>query len=513
MTLRDKATRLYDSLVTSPRVELGALALAAMLASTLLYNHLLLLLVYDVLAFLIGFGICSTPYLHRLLGLVFYTLPYALTLLAVHLILHIDVVVGVAAGVVALPVLGLCGVTGALVFTLLSSVTGYIVSVWDAVAALASGLVSIIVILLAIGFDGLRVARAALLAWADDNYRLLEEVFEGVSEHVVWKAVGFKTMNGDEIFLVEPGIHYGPFRGAGSSGFPHTLLKLSGYKLYALHGCGSHERNLVSSLESRRYAESIVKSVSESSRACTPVRPVMREGSGGWYALTLGCLEQPLVILFNKNGVEDFDCNAIKEYNEKAMVVDAHSKEAPYANLTGLRETIDKAIASLEECERPRCCWRLVRIDEDEARRIGMCDSWILVFMYACGDYDKVAIAILPANNIEPNAAEEYARKLDGVKLVTIDDHSCAALVASEGVKPLQWSPVLASVINNAFAECKLTDCSLSMARGEEVLRVWGRSTIGMVTRLIERGLRAKLIPPLLYIGYLLAAVVAPLLH
>ncbi len=504
--LREKVSKLYDNLVASPRLEIGLASLLLFLASIMVYHPLILLLVYGVLAFIIGFGFCAKPRLHRFLGILFYMSPFVIILLISH-ILRVEGTVGFAAGVLAMLVLGLCGLQGALLYTLLSTLVTYLYSPFDALAALASCIIAVALVTLVIGREGIDVARAAILAWADDDYRLLEKILGGVYEQVRWKAIGLRDDEGNEIFLVEPGIHYGPFRAAGSSIFPRILLNLSNARAFALHGCGSHERNLVSRLDAETYAKRILEKIMKEASQCNPVKPVKVRGYNGWVSYVFGCEELPALILCNERGVEDFSCDAVATFSEKAMIIDAHNKEASSAPLKGLPETISTALSRLESCPRPMCCWRLVHVDRREAERIGMCDTWILVVKYQCSPGDTVSFVIIPANNVDPEAASRYARRLRGATIVTIDDHSCAALVAGEGVKPLQWDEHLAEVIEQVLESCKPRSCSLYAASGTETLRLWGSATLTRLSLFIERGLRARLIPVALYTLYLIVSL------
>ncbi len=493
--LREQAVRLYKQLVTSPPSSVAPIVLLPFAVLLLVDPRGGLLVATAPLAsFAASFASCSRAEWRRLIGVYMYASPYALAALAARL-LGAEPPYGLVNAPMSLLPLGLCGARGLLLYLLYAAASGSLLyGIRGFAISVSSTLLASSILAIALGGKGLSYARAAILAWADDRYDLLESVIGGVHERVEWKALGFER-DGATLALVEPGVHYGPFRGVGSSRLPHMLLRASGWRIFALHGCGSHERNMVSSRDAELYAERLAKLIPEKLRRCTPIRPARVE-AGPWRGLLLGCVEQPMLLATSLEGVEDIPCDVLGDAQEKLAFIDMHNLEAPYARTEALPQLISQALKAIEPCSGiPRCCWRLVRVPE--AEKVNMCADWILYLRLECGE-GRAEVVVIPANNIEPRAARLYAEKLPGVDLVTIDDHSCAAAI-EEGVAPLTYSDSLVEAVEEARRSCTLRECSLSYAKGSEVVRVWGHETIDEIRELIKRGLRVRYVPLLIY--------------
>ncbi len=497
--LREEAMKLYRQLVGSPPLRL---------APAILTPYLILLLVdlrggvlfatAPLAAFLASFGLCSRPNSRRLLGVYMYTAPYALAAEVAKLLGDHPLYELINAPLALLPA-GLCGARGLAAYLIYAALSGGIYGLRGTMLSISSALISTAALGLSLGGRGLSYARAAILAWADDNYALLESVINGVEEKVEWNALILES-DGEEIGLVEPGIHYGPFRGVGSSRFPYHLLEASGWRLYPLHGCGSHERNLVSSAEAAEYAKRIADRAFGASVECRPLKPVRIE-AGHWRGFLLGCLDKPFLLATSTIGVEDVPCKSIP-LRDKIVFIDMHNFEIDKPRLEHLDMLIRRAAASRIPCsEGLLCCWRLVKIDENLALRLNMCSPWLLYIKYSCGGETLEAV-LIPANNVAPEAAKKYHDALPNINLITIDDHSCAAAI-EEGVAPLAYGDELVDVILKARSECRLRSCTVRMASGSETLRIWGEETMHEIRRLIRRGLRIRFLPTIIYAVFL----------
>ena len=502
--MREEAVKLYKQLVGSPPLRLTPLVLIPYALLLLLdVKGGVLLATAPLAAFITSFGLCSRPTARRLLGLYMYTAPYALAAFAARLAGLNPLYELVNAPLAFLPA-GLCGARGLAAYLVYAALAGSIYGLRGTMLSISSALISTAILGLSLGGRGLSYARAAILAWADDNYTLLESVINGVKQQVEWNALIFETEK-ETIGLVEPGIHYGPFRGVGSSRFPYYLLEASNWHLYPLHGCGSHERNAVSSVESAEYAKRIAEAALNSSRKCTPIKPVSIE-AGHWRGFLIGCVDRPFLFATSTLGVEDVPCDAVP-LRSSIVFIDMHNFEIDRPRLEHLDALVKKAYTARTPChEGLLCCWKLVKVDEELASSLNMCSAWLLYLRYACGGESFEAV-ILPANNIAPEAAKRYQEELEGVNLITIDDHSCAAAI-EEGVAPLSYNPRLVEVVNEARRSCRLRSCELRAASGREVLRLWGEETMKEIRQLIRRGLRVRFVPAALYVASLLLTLV-----
>ena len=347
---------------------------------------------------------------------------------------------------------------------------------------------------------GLKYIRATILAVSNYvSYRrnLFEEIISGVEENVSWNALLLQNEEGVKA-LVEPGIHYGPFKGVGSSEFPKYIINLSNYRVIPLHGCGSHERNLVSSIDAKKYAENISEHLKFSEKECSPLVPT--QGShGNWNYLVLGCKEKPLIFLWNSKGSEDIPCESLGKFLDKAILIDSHCIETSKMDLAGVSEAVGKALDSLRECNSTTlCCLKLFHVDNSIVEEANLCDSWIGIFKQCCGNVCK-AVVIVPSNNIERNSSVKYMKALrSSAHVVTIDDHSCLAEGSERGA--LLWSERFIKEIEKALAKCKPKPCKMSYKTGTVRLRIWGFDTFNELKTLMSRGKKAWYLILSLYI-------------
>ena len=104
--------------------------------------------------------------------------------------------------------------------------------------------------------------RAFAKAWSSEDINELEQIItDNSKENNTTTKIIELTTNKDKINLVLPGVHPGPIYPVGSSNIPYQIqeeLLLKGYKTAVFHGMNSHEFNLTSKYEVRRYLSSLV---------------------------------------------------------------------------------------------------------------------------------------------------------------------------------------------------------------------------------------------------------------
>ncbi len=508
--MREEAQRLYQSLVTSPPLRYTPLILAPYLAAAILDPDTLLVEVLPLLAFATSFALCGRReprvLVRRLAGIYLFTLPFLAATGALRA-LGATPWYPAPSIILALLPLAYCGASAAALFEALAAALAYTtLGPINAASTLLAATASPIIVTLLATPRGLRYVRAALRAWADDDYSELERLMDekGVDARVEWSILALRSSNG-LIGLVHTGVHYGPFRGACSSLLPHVLFERSRGTLFALHGCGSHERNTTTRSWAERIVDAVLRGLNNL-RECTPVKPKLYSINGiDWYAVTIGCARRTYVMVSNTRGVEDIPCEVIPSYS-RTTLIDMHNREAPRADTRGLPELLDYVNRNLEECGELRCCWRLLRVPPRVAREARLCGTWALVLKLAC-EGEELGLAILPANNVEPHAAKTYTEKLGKLHIVTIDDHSCAAAI-DEGVAALRWSDELAKLLVDAYGGCELEPCSMALAEGDVDTRLWGSEALREIRAMLQRGVRIAPLPLLMYLAALLALLI-----
>ena len=104
--------------------------------------------------------------------------------------------------------------------------------------------------------------RAFAKAWSSEDINELEQIItDNSKENNTTTKIIELTTNKDKINLVLPGVHPGPIYPVGSSNIPYQIqeeLLLKGYKTAVFHGMNSHEFNLTSKYEVKRYLSSLV---------------------------------------------------------------------------------------------------------------------------------------------------------------------------------------------------------------------------------------------------------------
>ncbi|MCE4624370.1 MAG: DUF2070 family protein [Desulfurococcales archaeon] len=352
------------------------------------------------------------------------------------------------------------------------------------------------------GQEGMKYVKAAIESMRRKSGEIFEHAIPGITRDIEWNALLIDDKSGSVKGLVEPGIHYGPLKGISSSVFPQALLEESRDTLIPLHGCGSHERNLVFSKDSREYAKIIAREATKRGVKCTPLEPKVARYNG-WTTILLGCTEKPLIIAFRRDGSEDVPCDLLGDMARNVIFVDGHCITTDNPSHYGLRDALQHALMMVEECDSPRCCLVKVNISDDLMREANICQGWIAVYKQCCRT-NCASIAIIPSNNVERSAAPRYWEHLgERVHIITIDDHSC--IVDETNLGELRWSERLASLIKRLETGCTPSNCSLKIASGKKKLRVWGERSFYTLSKLLKR---AAIAWKIVIITYLIPIIV-----
>lgn len=346
-----------------------------------------------------------------------------------------------------------------------------------------------LVLYISLSKKGLEYVRTAVIAVTDYKGDLFEQIIKGSEENITWNALLIK--NGNRVkAILEPGIHYGPFKGVGSSDFPRYIVNLTDYKVLPLHGCGSHEKNVVSSNDMKRYVRYLFSKIFKSSEnSCKPLIPF--QGSyNDWSYLVFGCKKKPLILLWNIKGSEDISCDAVKEFLDKAIIVDSHCIETDKMSLFDIKEALKNALNGIEECRsETRCCLEFFHVDNNIIKEANLCENWFALFKQCCDNNCKT-IVVIPSNNIEVVSSTRYMNALRGLAhMVTIDDHSCISDGSNKGA--LVWSDNFLKLVKDSIRNCVPSSCELSFKSGEVKLKLWGNDTFKELSDLMKRGKKA----------------------
>ena len=117
-----------------------------------------------------------------------------------------------------------------------------------------------------------RVLQAFLAAWTENKAENMEEIAESKAhvESVITYVLKFKTMNSNNVFIILPDIHPGPFNPIGGSNLPYILYTLYSKKAMIMHSVSGHYLNIPSKKEVDKYVNTLSNSkLLETGASCT----------------------------------------------------------------------------------------------------------------------------------------------------------------------------------------------------------------------------------------------------
>ena len=194
--------------------------------------------------------------------------------------------------------------------------------------------------------------RAFAKAWSSEDIDELEQIItDNSKENNTTTKIIELTTNKDKISLVLPGVHPGPIYPVGSSNIPYQIqeeLLLKGYKTAVFHGMNSHEFNLTSKYEVRRYLSSLVMK-EHNNKHNTTSKPYKIKSKN---ATASGILfnNTPLIILtLSPKGSDDIPEiveEKVKEISEDLgfkdiILIDSHNSEGDIVDEEDVAELIN----------------------------------------------------------------------------------------------------------------------------------------------------------------------------
>lgn len=104
-----------------------------------------------------------------------------------------------------------------------------------------------------------RVLQAFLAAWTENKAENMEKITESRAhiETVLTYILKLKTMNSNEIFIILPDIHPGPFHPIGGSNLPYLLYMLFSKNAMVMHSVSDHSLNIPSKKEVNKYIKTL----------------------------------------------------------------------------------------------------------------------------------------------------------------------------------------------------------------------------------------------------------------
>jgi len=334
------------------------------------------------------------------------------------------------------------------------------------------------------GHDVLGLFRAFMKAWAAGDAADLEAAVADHSKEakVTTKVLRLRTES-DDLFLVLPGVHPGPFHPVGSYDLPGVVSRAFAGRGTALtlHRPGGHERNLATHQETERYAAeirdfalTIVPSAGATMRG--PLHAKVGTANAGATAFSKDLL---LTVSFAPLGSDDLEGGAEAELAGQAAaegfdvsVVDAHN------SLVDIQERLDSSDPGWREL------FERMKLEGGTQFRVGWAGSAELGFgpredltengvglvMFETSKGRSVLV-LADANNAVPALRAEAAKALgsmgiDMIEFCTSDSHNLAAvgMTVSRGYKGLGEATPVEDLVNLVCELARLAEKRLSLA-------------------------------------------------
>lgn len=353
------------------------------------------------------------------------------------------------------------------------------------------------------GYSTVRLFQAFMKTWTNRNATDLEVI---ISDHaqpsdVTTKVMRFRQDN-DDIFVVLPGVHPGPFFPVGSYNLPGVIsseFKKTGHVI-TLHRPGGHERNLASNNLTRLYASQIHEfalniKTSESGTIRGPAFTRIGKANVSSSAFSADLL---LTISFAPLGSDDLEPRVEDELSRfasasgfTASIVDAHNSIAEGQEQPDLSDPGWNGLFELMKRSGAKPL-RLAYSHSSETRFSAgddVTEDGIGLLMLET-DGAKSVLVLADANNTVPDLHEEAAKELEssGYRLLefcTSDSHDLAAkgLTVTRGYKALGEAtptPAIRKLVVDLakLAEERLAPCKYGSGEFTSSVMVFGSKAL-----------------------------------
>jgi putative membrane protein len=327
---------------------------------------------------------------------------------------------------------------------------------------------------------------------------------------VTTNVIRIATENGST-FIVLPGVHPGPFHPIGSFDLPGVLSRAFAElgPVLSMHRPGGHERNLVTSADTLRYAEAIRdfgSSIRPSQEPGT-IRGPIHGQIGKAKVSALGFADDILLtISFAPLGSDDMETSVEAELNSIAAkkglhldVVDAHNSIGHVQESPDLSEGGWERLISLIKST-GGSNFRAAYSHSKEFGFSGsgdLTDNGIGMLMIEAGGSKSVLI-LADANNAVPTLQAESSKALQlaGFSLIefcTSDSHNLAArgLTVARGYKALGEATPVESIVSLLVkmakaAETRLAPASFGSGVHRSVQRIFGSGALDELADLTQ---------------------------
>jgi len=349
--------------------------------------------------------------------------------------------------------------------------------------ALTSLLVSLIYIFI-VGLHGLRMGvkpfklvKGFLSAWATDNPQIIEDIFSENASRESIDATIFRLngLNGG-VALVNPSIHFGPFKDVGSSKFIHYLEEGFGdnCRVIVFHTPCSHDRNIAKSQTARSIALKLSSAIKDGEGyEEINLQRIYRLTRNGWSFFTLKFSSGLLLFIHNYiDGNDDlpYELQILAETCKEDLnlkfiqTVDSHSfKGVGDLDVNTLTSSIREIVQSIHSSTASKVMAGYGEAVVEGYCR-GICKNVVKALALKIGD-ETYLIVYIYGNNMDGEYRRKLAEtlkndfKIADIEITTPDDHSCAATSVESPYYIVRENPHLTEAVRKA-AEKSLNNMS-----------------------------------------------------
>lgn len=363
------------------------------------------------------------------------------------------------------------------------------------------------------GYSAVSTFRSFMKTWVLGRPEDLERMISDYSEEreISTKIMKFKQKD-EELFIILPGVHPGPFYPVGSYNLPGLIYHAFNGGVLTLHRPGGHEMNIATSAETRTYVDQILDQAraiptDDQAQLRGPTHATVGNASASATAFGEDLL---LTISFAPAGSEDLDTDVETKLSASGKaeglgvsVVDAHNSIRPS------REEVDLTSPEWHELffDVSHTAPSSFRIGYSNSNDLGfehgedLTDGGIGILLIEA-EGRRWVLVLADANNAEPSVkgTVQSALKASGfdlVELCTTDSHNLAAkgLAITRGYYALgeSTSPdLLAETIVKlaAIADSRKADCEYGSEVFRSKTRVFGKDTLTEIEGLTRRSTR-----------------------
>jgi putative membrane protein len=208
-----------------------------------------------------------------------------------------------------------------------------------------------------------RVLQAFLAAWTENKAENMEKITESRAhiETVMTYILKFKTMNSNEIFMILPDLHPGPFHPIGGSNLPYLLYMLFSKNAMVMHSISDHSLNIPSKKEVNKYVKTLSDSrQSEVGAVCTnPIQIKMGKCTVTGIAFGHSAIVFLSMAPIGMDDVPEHIRTALEHYSadigfHNILIVDTHNAMGEFLNRQDSNIMISAAKHCLNELRHAR---------------------------------------------------------------------------------------------------------------------------------------------------------------